>query len=364
MQVENKVLKVGVVGYGYWSPKVINGFNNVKGAEVFAICEKDKNKHDSIRTQIPNVKIYLHFQELIDDSQIDAIVVTTTVSSHYRIGKATLMAGKHLLLEKPMTEEVWQAENLINIAQKKKKILMVDHTFLFMPSIKALKRIIDSGELGYVHSVVGTRANLGLFQKDTDVVYDLAPHDFSIMYYLFNEIPQNVVTSGTAPIVHKYHKRSFNSISNVTLNYKSGRFVNLLYSWLTPIKDRRMIFVGDKKMCVFDMLDKEGVLKIYDTKVEVINDAGPYGSWFNYQNGEYRVVDIEKQEGDDLQRMAQEFVDSINEKRQPITDGNLGKIVVQTLKKVENVGKPIIPRYFGNFKDNLRRIINGNYILK
>lgn len=357
-------LRIGVVGYGYWSPKVMNGFKNVKECDLYAICEKDKNKWEAISSQYPSIKIFLNFEELVKDPQIDAIVITTTVSSHYRIAKASLLAGKHVLVEKPMTEEVWQAEELNNLAKKKNRVLMVDHTFLYMPSVRALKKVVDSGELGEVHSVVGTRANLGLVQKDIDVVADLAPHDFSIMYYLFGEEPVSVETTGTAPIVHKYHKKKVNSISSVTLRYRSGKYVNLLYSWLSPVKDRKVFVMGTEKVAVFDMLDKEGQLKVYDTKVETIDDADPYGSWFNYKTGSVRVVDIEQSEGDDLTRMAKEFVFSVIENRCPFTDGELGKIVVRGLKKSENSQKLKIVRYVSNIKNNLKRVRMGNIMLK
>jgi dTDP-4-amino-4,6-dideoxygalactose transaminase/predicted dehydrogenase len=358
------VIRLGIVGYGYWSPKVMNGFKNANSAQLYAICEKDKGKWPDIEKSYPGIKIYLNFEELVKDENVDAIVITTTVSSHYRIAKASLLANKHVLVEKPMTEEVWQAEELINLAKKQNKTLMVDHTFLFMPAVRALKKIIDSNELGKIHSIVGTRANLGLIQKDVDVVKDLAPHDFSIMYYLFGEEPGSVKVSGSAPITHKYHRNKINSISNVSLKYRGGRYINLLYSWLAPIKDRRMVFIGENKMCVFDMLDKEGQIKIYDTKVEVLHDANPYGSWFNYINGNYKIVELEKLEGDDLKRMAQEFIDSINQKREPLTNGVMGKVVVRTLKRIENVNKPKLKRYLGNMRNNFIRIWNGNFMLK
>lgn len=358
-------LRIGVVGYGYWSPKVMNGFkNNYDTAVVYAICEKDKNKWSDIEKNYPGIKVFLNFEEMVKDSNIDAIVITTTVSSHYRIAKASLLAGKHVLVEKPMTEEVWEAEELINIAAKEKKTLMVDHTFLFMPAVRALKILVDSGELGRVHSVVGTRANLGLVQKDVDVVHDLAPHDFSILNYLFNEEPETILTTGTAPILHKFHKKKINAISSVTMKYKSGLYVNLFYSWLSPVKDRKVYIIGDKKMAVFDMLDKEGQLKVYDTKIEKIIDADPYGAWFNYKNGECKVIDLGKSEVDDLTRMAKEFIISIVEKREPVTSGDLGKKVVRSLKKSANSQKPKIVRYLGNIRNNLKRFANGNILLK
>jgi predicted dehydrogenase len=349
----SKDLRLGVVGYGYWSPKVISGFKNANGAQVFAICEKDEAKWDVIRSQIPEVKIYKRFEELLQDKEIDAIVITTTVSSHYRIAKAALESDKHVLVEKPMTEYVWQADHLIDLSIKKGLVLMVDHTFLFMPAIRALKQLIDQDELGKVHAVLGNRSNLGLFQKDVDVLYDLAPHDFSILYYLFKEEPKQICVSGHSPIKHKLQKRFYNAISVTSLKYKSGLFVNFIHSWLTPIKDRRMIFIGDKKMAVFDMLDKEGQLKVYDTKVDFIHDANVYGNWFNYTNNNYRVVDLENLGGDDLQRMAQEFIDCINQKRRPVTDGELGKTVVRTLERIQNLGERNYQRYWRIFKNKL-----------
>lgn len=324
-------LNIGVVGYGYWSPKVVQGFIRTGDACIYAICEKDEAKHAVIRAEVPGVTVYRKFEEMLQDPKVEAVIITTTVSSHYRIAKAALMADKHVLVEKPMTEDVWQADELISLAKAKNKTLMVDHTFLFMPAIQELKKIIDGGELGKVHTVLGNRSNLGLFQKDVDVLIDLAPHDFSIIYYLFNEEPNKITSIGTAPIKHKYHTKKYNGVACTSLQYKSGLFVHFIHSWLAPIKDRRMIFIGDKKMAVFDMLDKEGSLKIYDTSVDVLHDADPYGTWFSYAQNGYRVVDLPQLPGDDIQRMAQEFVDAIRQNREPITSGFLGKVVVKNL---------------------------------
>lgn len=363
LDVGKNKLKLGVVGYGYWSPKVINGFLKTNKAEIYSICEKDENKHTEIRKQIPNVKIYLNYEKMMEDELVEAVVVTTTVSSHYRIGKLALEKGKHVLLEKPITEYLWQAEELINLARRRNKVLMVDHTFLFMPAIMKLKEIIASGELGVVHTVTGNRSNLGLLQKDIDVVADLAPHDFSILYYLFNEEPQKIIATDHTPIEHPYQNKKHSVISSTSLYYRSGLFVNFIHSWISPIKDRRMCFIGDKKMAVFDMLDKEGQLKIFDTKINLLH-GDKYGPWFSYDQGSYRIVDLGVQEGDDIQRMANEFIDCINESREPRTNGILGKVVVNTLRKVEASKKTLITKYLYNLKNNLIRMGKGNWMLR
>ncbi len=330
-------VNICLVGYGYWGSRIINGFLKAKNANVVAICEKNATNTQLALQKFPNIKVYEDFELMLADKNIQAVVITTPPETHYLLAKKALLAEKHVLVEKPMTKTVSESEDLIKIASDSNKNLMVDLTFLYMPAVRELKKVVDSGELGDVHTVYGNRSNFGLLQKDVDVLYDLAPHDFSILYYLFNKEPKDIVCIGNAPIKHGLQSRRFNSYSMTILKYESGLFVNFIHSWLSPVKNRQMIFMGDKKTAIFDMLDTRGVLKVYDSSIE-LNDTLEYNSpWFKYNNNGFRIVDIPEIEGDDLQRVAQEFVDSVLENRKPFTDGEVGKVVVKNLEEVKYI---------------------------
>lgn len=329
----NKI-KVGVVGFGYWSPKLINGFKNTKKADIVAVCDKDEARWESILEAVPGVRLYKHYEEMVQNPDMDAVVITTTVSSHYRIAKAALLAGKHVLIEKPMTETFSQARELERLARKKKLTLMVDHTFMFSPAVRQLKKMIDGGAIGNVHTVIGSRMNLGLFQKDIDVVYDLAPHDFSILFFLFPEIPTRIHVESHAPIQHPHIASHLASVAHTTVHYPN-KMAHFTHTWLSPVKDRRILIIGEKGAIVYDMLNQTAPVQMFGTRVEINIPEEPYGSYFNYINSEPTNIPLPEEEGDDLQRVAQHFIESVQSdgKQEPITGAEFGSAVVYMLTK-------------------------------
>ncbi len=329
------LIRIGVVGFGYWSPKIINGFNNTHRADVVAICEKNEERWGGIKTALPGVQLYKNYTEMVTSPDVDAVVITTTVSSHYRIALSALKAGKHVLIEKPMAETLPQARNLANLALQSSLTLMVDHTFLFSPTVNVLKDFISRGEAGNIHTVIGARMNLGLFQKDVDVVYDLAPHDFSILQYVFNEKPISVKSWGSSPVGHPLLKKDIMSVAQTRVEYRD-RVAYLTYTWLSPVKDRKMMFVGDKGAVVYDMLNKEQQLTFYRGGVNTRDAKNPHDAYFEYITAEPECIPVPHQEGDDLQRVAHHFIDVIFGKhKEPLSNAVFGAEIVSMLAMQE-----------------------------
>ncbi len=349
----NPRLRVAFVGFGYWSPKLMNGFRTTGKADIVAICEKDESRWPAIKQALPELRIFRHYEEMVRDPNIDAVVITTVVSSHFRIARAALAAGKHVLVEKPMTETVAQAEELVELATKQGCILMVDHTFMYSPAVRVLKEVIQSGTIGAVHTVVGARTNLGLFQKDVDVVYDLAPHDFSIMYYLFGDIPSRVHVESSRPIRHPRQPHALAAIAFTTLQYPH-RVAHFIHSWLSPIKDRRIVLVGDKGMAVYDMLDQTAPVRVFDSHIDILEAKQPYDPYFAHASGEGKAIAIPVAEGDDLSRVAAEFIAAIGEGREALTSGTFGLAVVQMLAQTGGKGL--------SFVDRIKRVVRRSWI--
>jgi predicted dehydrogenase len=334
--LENNLrLRVAFVGFGYWSPKLMNGFRTTGKADIVAICEKDESRWPAVKQALPELRIFRHYKEMVRDPNIDAVIITTVVSSHFRIARAALAAGKHVLVEKPMTETVAQAKELVRLAAQKRLVLMVDHTFMYAPAVQMLKEVITSGTIGNVHTVVGARTNLGLFQKDIDVIYDLAPHDFSIMHFIFGDMPKSVHVESSNPLRHPRQPHAFAAAAFTTLHYPE-RVAHFIHSWISPTKDRRMVFVGDKGMVVYDMLDQVAPVRIFDSRIEILEAAQPYDPYFAHISGEGNPVNIPTAEGDDLSRVATEFINAIRERREALTSGAFGLAVVRMLAQASN----------------------------
>lgn len=335
--MKHKNVRIGVVGFGYWSPKIIRNFLKIPEVEIVSVCDKNELQWKAIAELVPRAKIERHYEDLVLNEAIDAVVITTTVESHYRIAKAALQAGKHVLVEKPMTETVRQAREIRRLAEKRKLVLMVDHTFLYSPAVQALKNIIDEGRIGSLVAISGKRTNLGLFQKDVDVVYDLAPHDFSIVHYLVGGYPNEITVHSVAPIKHPRQKASLASIAHITMEYSNGPLVHIEVSWLSPIKDRRFVVVGDRGMAVYDMQDKEGQLKIYNTHVDLKEVSQPYDAFFEHIAGAPEIVPL-KGDSEDLARVTSDFVTAILKDAKPVAHAGVGEAVVHMLERTRKTG--------------------------
>lgn len=261
------MINIGIVGYGYWGPNLVRNFAETPGATVAAVADLDTAKLDLVQRRYPGVKTTTRFQDLLDDPSIDAIAVATPVSTHFDLGMATLKAGKHLWLEKPMAETAAKARQLLDEADHRQRVLIVDHTFIYTAAVRKMAELIKGGELGRVYYYDSTRVNLGLFQRDVSVICDLAVHDFSILDYLLGEHPVAVSASGT-----NHFPGTPENLAYVTLFYESGTIAHANVSWLAPVKVRQILVGGSKKMIAYDDLEPSEKIKVYDKGVSFTDD--------------------------------------------------------------------------------------------
>lgn len=343
----DKDLGVAVVGYGYWSPKLIRNLDTVPGLVLRAICEKDESRHAMIAAAHPGVHVYRHYRDAFDDASIDAVIIATIPSSHYRIAKLALEKNLHVLVEKPLTLSTGQGEVLVDLARQRNRTLMIDHTYLYSPAIGKLGEIIRSGELGKIYSIDSIRTNLGLFQRDTNVVWDLAPHDFSILLLLTDERPTHVTAIGTKTVVHPKQVRSQESDAHIMLSYASGLSVHVHVSWISPVKTRTITVVGSERMAMYDQLADEQ-LAVFDQGVYANESEGESGPLFTYKTGETTNPEYEK-EGEDLSRMLGDFAISMKTGSTPRASAALGLETVRLLcavqESLEHEGRKVRVRY-------------------
>ena len=238
-------MNIGIIGFGYWGQNLVRNFKNIKNCNVTHIAESQKERHERIHKLYPDITIST-FNQIITNSNIDAVVIATSISSHYELAKAALENDKHVLIEKPMADSEKNALELIRLSKQQKKILMVDHTYLYTGAVQEIKKLTDDGSLGEILYVDSIRANLGKFQSDFNVLWDLAPHDISIINYLINEKPISVQAIGKS-----YTKNELESIAYLILHYKSNKIIHLNCSWVSPIKIRNIFIAGSKKMLLF-----------------------------------------------------------------------------------------------------------------
>ena len=333
------MIRIGVVGYGYWGPNIVRNFSRLTNATVAWVCDVNPKTLKEIPLIYPTIKTTNRYKDLLEDPSLDAVVIVTPTSTHLPLARLALLSGKHVLVEKPMTTTAREARVLVNLAKRKKRILMVDHTFIYTPAIRKLKAIIKSKQLGDIYYIDSVRTNLGILQKDANVVYDLATHDFSIMDYLFHQMPKTISATG---ITQKDLKQE--TVAHIGSTYKNGLFVHCHVNWLSPIKIRRMMFIGTKKMLTYDDIEPSEKLKIYDKGVSFIKDPKQsYQLRIGYRSGSAVVPNIPLEEG--LYGMAQEFIRAIRLKRPPVTDGSMGLRVVTCLetatKSLRAKGKPV-----------------------
>lgn len=328
-------IKVGVVGYGYWSPKLIRNILTNDGCELAGIAEKQLARHAHISKEHPGIELYQRYQDLFNRPDIDAVIIATIPSSHYRIARTALQAGKHVLVEKPLALSVEDAEILCDLARRKKCTLMVDHTYLYSPAINRMGELIRSGELGVLHTIESTRVNLGLFQRDTNVLWDLAPHDFAILLSLFNERPVSVSAFGTKTVVHPNQSRAQESDAHIVLRYLSGLSAHIHVSWISPEKIRQITVIGSEKIAQYDQL-ADPQIRVMDQGVLVNEEGSDSGALFAYKVGETTYPEYAKA-GEDLGRMITDFITTIHNQEQsrPCSSGEVGLEVVRLLCAAE-----------------------------
>jgi len=320
------MINIGVIGYGYWGPNLVRNFAETPGANLAAVSDLDPAKLATVQKRYPAVKTSTDFRDMLKDPSVDAIAVATPVNTHFELGMAALKAGKHLWLEKPMTESSEQARKLIDEAQRRKLVLIVDHTFIYTGAVRKMKELISSGELGKVLYYDSIRVNLGLFQRDVSVISDLAVHDFSILDYLLGEHPVAVSANGT-----NHFPGTPENLAYVTLFYDSGTIAHANVSWLAPVKVRQILVGGSKKMITYDDLEPSEKIKIYDKGVSLTTDPEQIQEMrVGYRTGDMWAPKLIGTEA--LRVEGEHFVDCIEHHKVPHTDGQLGLRVVELIE--------------------------------
>jgi predicted dehydrogenase len=321
------MLRVAVIGAGYWGPNLVRNFVACPDTELVAVCEPDAGRLKKVLAGYPAVEGIPDLDCLLARPDIDAVAVATPVGTHARIGVAALEAGKHVLVEKPMASSVTGAESLARAAQKTGRVLMVDHTFVYSPPVRKMKQVLEAGELGDLLFVDSVRINLGLFQHDVNVVWDLAPHDLSIMDYLVGRLPKSLSAFGAC---HADSQNEIEDVAYINLDFGNGLLAAFHVNWLSPVKVRHFILGGSKKSLVYNDLEPAEKVKIYDRGITVSEDTeAKRGMLIGYRTGDVWSPHIEH--GEPLQAMVRHFAECIREGREPLTGGPEGLRVVRIL---------------------------------
>jgi predicted dehydrogenase len=318
------MLKFGVIGYGYWGPNIVRNLRSLEGCQVVAICDQTPTARKRIQAAHPGIPVHSDFHELVRSTDVDAVAVITPVWTHYELTKAALEHGKHVFVEKPFTSTVKQAEKLINLAEQKKLQIMVDHTFLFTGAVRKIKKLLKDEMLGKLYYYDSTRVNLGLFQHDCNVIWDLAPHDLSIMNHLLHKEAEAISATGQA------HLNEFEDIAFITAYFPDNVIAHINVNWISPVKVRTTLIGGEKKMLVWNDLEADEKLKIYDKGVNVKSQEGVYNLLVSYRSGDMWAPQVEQVEA--LHLELQYFVECIKKNETPFNGGCAGLKVVRMLE--------------------------------
>ncbi len=321
-----RTITIGIIGYGYWGPNLLRNFMELPHARVRMVADLDPNKRELVERRYPGVRTTSDVQALLQDPEIDAIAVATPVNSHFELGMSALKAGKHLWLEKPMAETSLQARMLVNEADKRGLTLIVDHTFIYTGAVRKMREIVAAGDLGQIYYYDATRVNLGLFQKDVNVISDLAVHDFAIIDHLFKEHPNAVTASGI-----NHFPGTPENLAYISLFYDSGMIAHINVSWLAPVKVRNILLGGSNKMITYDDLEPSEKVKVYDKGVSFTDDPVKIHEMrVGYRTGDMWAPKLDSSEA--LRIAGQEWIDCIIEKKVPTADGQLGLRVVEIIE--------------------------------
>ena len=329
MKRNEKIIKVGIVGCGYWGPNLVRNLRQAQDCDLKVLCDLSETRLSHMRRLYPEVATTKRFEDLLENPELDALVIATPVRFHYEMAKAALSAGKHVFIEKPIARTEAEAQELVSLAESQGLVLMVGHTFLFSPAVRRMKEIIDAGDIGQVQYVSARRLNLGLFQKDVNVAWDLAPHDISILLYLLGESPLSVSCQGSSHV-----SRGIEDVTMMYLNFSKNRCAFVQNSWLDPKKVRQMTVVGSRRMIIYDDTEPLEKLKIYDARVEVPPHYDTFAEFtYSYHYGDAYVPYIKQDEP--LKLECQHFIDCIRKGAEPVTNGHLGLEVVKILEAAD-----------------------------
>ena len=326
------LLRVGVIGYGYWGPNIVRNFHGQDQSRVVAVCDKSQKSLGRVRHAFPDMFTTDDADDILTSSDIDVVAVVTPVWTHFELAKKALENGKHVFVEKPFTSNVAQGEELINLAEQKNLQIMVDHTFLFTGAVRRIKKLLAEGALGKLYYYDSTRVNLGLFQHDCNVIWDLAPHDLSIMNHLLHKDAEAISATGQS------HLNSHEDIAFITAYYPNKMIAHVNVNWISPVKVRTTLIGGEKKMLVWNDLEADEKLKIYDKGVDVKSQEGVYNLLVSYRSGDMWAPQVEQVEA--LKLELTYFVECIHSGAKPFNDGCAGLKVVRMLEAAnESLGK-------------------------
>jgi predicted dehydrogenase len=317
-------MNFGVIGYGYWGPNIVRNLTTIEGSKVLTIADLDPSAQERARKAYPGIKITSDAMDVILSADIDAVAIVSPVWTHFELAKAALKNGKHVFVEKPLTSNSAQGEELINLAQKKNLRIMVDHTFLFTGAVRKISELLDQEALGKLYYYDSTRVNLGLFQHDINVLWDLAPHDLAIIDYLVKSTPEAVVATG------QKHLNGHEDIAFMTLYFPDKVIAHINVNWLSPVKVRTTLIGGEKKMLVWNDLEADEKLRVYDRGVNITSQEGVYDLLVHYRSGDMWAPKVEQ--GEALRRELTYFVDCVSSGQEPFNDGRSGLRVVKMLE--------------------------------
>ena len=332
-------MNIAIIGYGYWGPNLVRNFSLVNNCKVKMVSDFRQDRLVIVSKTYPGIKVSTDPDDILLSKEIDAVVIATPVFTHFSLAKKALENGKHVLLEKPMTSTIKEAEELMNLAKQKGLLLMVDHTFLYTGAVMKMKQLINEKSIGEIQYFDSSRINLGLFQIDVNVLWDLAPHDISILLHLINKIPYSVNATGIS-----HTKNGIENVAYLTINYSENFIAHFSCSWTSPVKLRTMLIGGDKKMLVFNDLEPSEKIRIYDTGYNYKTDEEKNRLMVDYRTGDVYIPKLESKEA--LFGMASDFINSIINKTEPLSNSKLGLDVIQILEasqqSIKNKGKEII----------------------
>jgi len=333
------MLQIAVIGYGYWGKNLVRNFYNVPDSNLALVIDQDANRLKSVQQLYPNVAVSTSLDDAFKSASIDAVVIATPVFTHYALAKQALENGKHVLIEKPMTASSTEAKELIALALQKGKLIMPDHTFLYTSAVQKIKDLVQGGTIGNIQYIDSTRINLGLFQPDINVLWDLASHDLAICDYIIGEKPYSVQATGIS-----HTNNGIENIAYLTVNYQSNKIAHFNCSWTSPVKIRSMLIGGDKKMILYNDLKTTEKVKVYDTGYDLKTEEEKTKIMVDYRVGDIYVPKLDNTEA--LSALAKDFIHCIIHKQTPRSHAALGLTVVQVLEaaqqSIKHKGKEVI----------------------
>jgi predicted dehydrogenase len=322
------MIRFGVIGYGYWGPNIVRNLLGLEGAQLVAICDQNEAALKKVQGAYPGVRATTNSDDILNAADIDVVAVITPVWTHFELAKKALLNGKHVFVEKPFTSTAAQAEELVDIAAQRNLQIMVDHTFLFTGSVRKIRELTDAGELGKIYYYDSTRVNLGLFQSDVDVLWDLAPHDLSIIDYLVGKPSEAVVATGES-----HFNNGLVDVAYMTIYYPDNVIAHINVNWLSPVKVRMTLIGGEKKMIVWNDLVNDEKIRVYDRGVKVTSPEGVNALKVGYRSGDMWAPKVEATEA--LKLELGYFVNCINKNEVPMNDGLAGLRVVRMLEAAQ-----------------------------